>query len=183
MTDIPHMPDKLLITSEPWVDLYPMEWLLGTPFGYSKVMTDVHDTNKRITECLYDQAIWELGHYFNAARELVQRDPVEDETVSDRSYLDFRLRNSEQKTYAIVDPFTMDDFLKYDSPSEIGFIYIKAANRDNKAVTRIFNHIESVFESRSYLQGLKFRGMTIDEYTMHSMYFMSRSLWRAPEHD
>lgn len=97
MTDIPHMPDKLLITSEPWVDLHPIEWLLGTLFGYSKVITDVRDTNKRITECLYDQAIWELGHYFNAARELVQGDPVEEDIVSDRSYLNFRLRNSGQK--------------------------------------------------------------------------------------
>ena len=183
MTDIPHMPDKLLVTSEPWADLYPLEWLLGTLFGYSKVITDVHDTNKRMTECLYDQAIWESGRYFKAARKLVQGDPVEEELVSDRSYLDFCLRNSGSKTYAIVDPFAMDDFLKDDESAKIGFVYVKAANRDNKAVTRIFNHIESIFESRSYLQGPKFRGMTIDEFAIRSMYFMSRSLWRAPEHD
>lgn len=184
MLNILNMPDKLLITSEPWVDLGPLEWLLDTLFGYSKIPTNIHETNKIITEHLYNQALWKEEHYFNAARERVLGYPVKEEIAIDRSYLDFRLRNSESKTYAVVDPFTMNDYLKYYGPLKIGFVYVRASNRDNKPVAKVFDHIDDVFESRSYSQGPKFRGMTVDEYTMHSIYLMSRSLWdRASKHD
>ena len=183
MINILNMPDKLLVTSEPWVDLHPLEWILETLFGYSKITTNVREINRRITECLYNQTIWKEEHYFNAARELVRGDPVEEEIAVNQSCLDFHLRNSESKTYAIVDPFTMNGFLKYYGPLKIGFVYVKAVDRDNKPVAKLFDHIDHIFESRSYLQGPKFRGMTIDEFAIRSMYFMSRSLWRASEHD
>lgn len=66
----------------------------------------------------------------------------------------------------------MNDFLKYYGSLKMGFIYVKAADRDNKPVVKLFDHIGNVFESRSYSQGSKFRGMIIDEYTMHSIYLM-----------
>lgn len=183
MINVLNMPEKLLITSESWTDLYPLEWLLGTIFGYSKIDSNVREINRRITECLYNQTIGKEEHYFNAARELVRGYPVEEEIAVDRGCLDFHLRNSESKVYAIVDPFTMNDFLKYYGSLKMGFIYVKAADRDNKPVAKLFDHIGNVFESRSYSQGSKFRGMIIDEYTMHSIYLMIRSLWKASEHD